>query len=441
MSATQRLGFDTILQHLQKLVIWRLKNPDLSFEKAPQLDPKALPDSLLKQLIKVLELDTAEIAIVLLVLAPNLSPELLKFCVNQVYPDGGELPELGGIQGKNHRGILPTAETALFLIAGANLEARVQSWQYFDRNSKLIVNKVIQLEKPEKNEPKMSGALILDAEYTALLFTGNIPEPELSIEFPASKIETQLTWDDLVLNAETRQEIRDLEIWLKHNETLQQKHDTTSRFKRGYRVLFHGPPGTGKTLTASLLGKYTDREVYRIDLSTVVSKYIGETEKNLAKLFDKAQYKNWILFFDEADAIFGKRTQVRDAHDKYANQEVSYLLQRLEEHPGLVILASNFKNNIDAAFTRRFQALVHFTPPDYEERLILWQKTLPKGFKFEKAIDLKIIAKTYDITGAHISNVMHYCCLQALDQNTQIITKDILLKALKREYKKEEKMF
>lgn len=441
MATTHSLGFDTIMQHLQELIIWRLKNPDLSFDEAPQLDRKALPDSLLKQLIIVLELDSAEIAILLLVLAPNLSPELLKFCVNQVYPDGGELPELGGIQGKNHRGILPTAETALFLIAGVNIEARVQSWQYFDRNSKLIANKIIQLEKPEKNEPKMSGALILDAEYTALLITGNIPEPELSIEFPASKIETQLTWDDLVLNAETRQEIRDLEIWLKHNETLQQKHDTTSRFKRGYRVLFHGPPGTGKTLTASLLGKYTDREVYRIDLSTVVSKYIGETEKNLAKLFDKAQYKNWILFFDEADAIFGKRTQVRDAHDKYANQEVSYLLQRLEEHPGLVILASNFKNNIDAAFTRRFQALVHFTPPEYEERLVLWQKALPKGFKFEKAIDLKIIAKTYDLTGAHISNVMHYCCLQALDQNTQIITKDILLRALKREYKKEEKMF
>ena len=441
MSTIQRLGFDTIMQHLQELVIWRLRNPDLSFDEAPQLDRKALPDSLLKQLIIVLELDSAEIAILLLVMAPNLSPELLKFCVNQVYPDGGELPELGGIQGKNHRGILPTAETALFLIAGVNIEARVQSWQYFDKHSKLIANKIIQLEKPEKNEPKMSGALILDAEYTALLITGNIPEPELSIEFPASKIETQLTWDDLVLNDETRLEIRDLEIWLKHNETLQQKHDTTSRFKQGYRVLFHGPPGTGKTLTASLLGKYTDREVYRIDLSTVVSKYIGETEKNLAKLFDKAQYKNWILFFDEADAIFGKRTQVRDAHDKYANQEVSYLLQRLEEHPGLVILASNFKNNIDAAFTRRFQALVHFTPPEYEERLVLWKKALPKGFKFEKAIDLKIIAKTYDITGAHISNVMHYCCLQALDQNTQIITKDILLRALKREYKKEEKMF
>ena len=441
MSTAQRLGFDTTMQHLQELVIWRLKNPDLSFDEAPQLDRKALPDSLLKQLIIVLELDAAEIAIVLLVLAPNLSPELLKFCVNQVFPDGGELPELGGIQGKNHRGILPTAETALFLIAGVNIEARVQSWQYFDKHSKLIANKIIQLEKPEKNEPKMSGALILDAEYTALLITGNIPEPELSIEFPASKIETQLTWDDLVLNAETRQEIRDLEIWLNHNETLQEKHNTISRFKQGYRVLFHGPPGTGKTLTASLLGKYTDREVYRIDLSTVVSKYIGETEKNLAKLFDKAQYKNWILFFDEADAIFGKRTQVRDAHDKYANQEVSYLLQRLEEHPGLVILASNFKNNIDAAFSRRFQALVYFAPPGYQERLELWKKTLPKKFKYAQEIDLKAIAKTYDITGAHITNVMHYCCLQALNQDSLTITSKNLTAGLKREYKKEEKMF
>lgn len=441
MSKKQSLGFDTVMQHLQELVIWRLKHPELSFEKAPELDNQALPDSLLKQLIKVLELDAAEIVILLLLLAPNLSPELLKFCVNQVFPDGGELPELGGIQGKNHRGILPTAETALFIIAGANIEARVQCWHYFDKHSKLIANKVIQLEKSEKNEPKMSGALILDPEYTSLFITGNIPEPELSIEFPASKIETQLTWDDLVLNAETRQEIRDLEIWLKHNETLQEKHNTISRFKQGYRVLFHGPPGTGKTLTASLLGKYTDREVYRIDLSTVVSKYIGETEKNLSKLFDKAQYKNWILFFDEADAIFGKRTQVRDAHDKYANQEVSYLLQRLEEHPGLVILASNFKNNIDAAFSRRFQALIYFAPPGYQERLELWKKTLPKKFKYAPEIDLKTIAKTYDITGAHITNVMHYCCLQALNQDSLTITSKNLIAGLKREYKKEEKMF
>ena len=128
------------------------------------------------------------------------------------------------------------------------------------------------------------------------------------------------------------------------------------RVKPGYRALFHGPPGTGKTLTATLLGKHTGRPVFRIDLSRVVSKYIGETEKNLSRLFDKAEHKDWILFFDEADALFGKRTEIRDAHDKYANQEVAYLLQRIESYAGLVILATNQRGNIDEAFLRRFQA-------------------------------------------------------------------------------------
>jgi SpoVK/Ycf46/Vps4 family AAA+-type ATPase len=124
-------------------------------------------------------------------------------------------------------------------------------------------------------------------------------------------------------------------------------------------ILFIGAPGTGKKTLASLIGQQSGKEVYRIDLSMVVSKYIGETEKNLSKIFDAAEHKNWILFFDEADALFGKRTNVRDAHDKYANQEVAYLLQRIEKYNGLVILASNMKNNIDDAFTRRLQSIIH----------------------------------------------------------------------------------
>ena len=132
------------------------------------------------------------------------------------------------------------------------------------------------------------------------------------------------------------------------------------RTRAGYSCLFVGPTGTGKKQAAAVIGNELGREVYRLDLSTVVSKYIGETEKNLEKVFDEAENKNWILFFDEADALFGKRTNVRDAHDKYANQEVSYLMQRIETHDGLVILATNMKNNIDDAFIRRFNAVLYF---------------------------------------------------------------------------------
>ena len=126
------------------------------------------------------------------------------------------------------------------------------------------------------------------------------------------------------------------------------------------RILFIGAPGTGKKTLASLIGQQSGKEVYRIDLSMIVSKYIGETEKNLSKVFDAAEHKDWILFFDEADALFGKRTDVRDAHDRYANTDVAYLLQRIENYNGLVILATNRKSNIDKAFTRRFQTVISF---------------------------------------------------------------------------------
>ncbi|MEM6687692.1 MAG: ATP-binding protein, partial [Bacteroidota bacterium] len=206
-----------------------------------------------------------------------------------------------------------------------------------------------------------------------------------------------------------------------------------------YKVMFFGAPGVGKTLTASLMGKHTGKDVYRIDLSLVISKYIGETEKNLSNLFNKAKNKDWILFFDEADAIFGKRTGVRDAHDKYANQEVSYLLQRIESHSGLVILASNYRSNIDKAFTRRFQSIIDFETPGIAERLLLWQKYIPEAFMTDE-IDLESISEAYEVTGANIVNIVQYACLQVLADGGTKLSNEILTDAIRREFIKEGKM-
>ena len=181
-------------------------------------------------------------------------------------------------------------------------------------------------------------------------------------DFPIQQVETTYEWDDLILPEQTMTQINELLAWLKQRKTLLDKWDMNKKLKLGHRVLFHGPPGTGKTLTAGLLGKYTGRDVYKIDLSAIVSRFIGETEKNLANLFAKAKNKDWILLFDEADALFGKRTTVQDSHDRFANQEVSYLLQRIEDYHGVVILASNSTVNIDDVFIRRFHASVHFSP-------------------------------------------------------------------------------
>jgi SpoVK/Ycf46/Vps4 family AAA+-type ATPase len=205
--------------------------------------------------------------------------------------------------------------------------------------------------------------------------------------------------------------------------------------------MFYGAPGTGKTLTASLLGKYTERDVYRIDLSMVVSKYIGETEKNLSSLFNKAKNKDWILFFDEADAIFGKRTNVRDAHDKYANQEVSYLLQRIEAHPGLVILASNLKDNIDEAFTRRFNCIIEFEVPSYDERLLLWQNSLPPNIALADNVSLDTLSEAYELTGANIINVIQFACLKQLENGGNVIELQYIIEGVKKEFAKEGKTF
>lgn len=188
------------------------------------------------------------------------------------------------------------------------------------------------------------------------------------------------------------------------------------------------------------MGKEFKRSVYRVDLSQIVSKYIGETEKNLEKVFIRAENKNWILFFDEADSLFGKRSNTRSAQDRFANQGVSFLLQCIETFNGIVILAINYKNNIDQAFIRRFNNIITFSKPSATERLKLWQTALPKSMHLEEDIFLKI-ANAYELTGAQIVNAITYTCLQAVEYKTKIISTKNILQAIKIEFQKEEKLF
>lgn len=420
----------------------------ISYRLALELtdDKQAIPlldinnnESELAIYIKENNLITQEIILLLLTLIPNISPALLSEVITSFLPNGGEFIEFGGVKGKNHRGILPTGETLLYILFGNDLEKRIKGMDSLFQESTLIINKVIYLDIVPSGEPKMSGKLTLDEEYLELFLHGKILKPEMSQAFPAKLIETNLEWKDLILNEKTILEVKELETWLKHNEVLMNEWNMKHLIKPGYRVMLYGPPGTGKTLTASLLGKYINKDVYRIDLSMVVSKYIGETEKNLSSLFDKAINKDWILFFDEADSIFGKRTNVRDAHDKYANQEVSYLLQRIEAHPGLIILASNFKNNIDTAFSRRFQSMIEFEMPKHPERLRLWKNCLPKNVPLEKGLSLEKLARQYTITGSNIVNVVQYACLETIANNDKVIKESYILKGIRKEYSKEGK--
>lgn len=394
-----------------------------------------------KSFIKGNNLSVQETLLLLLALVPHVYPDAFDNAIQGQIEGAGDFPKIGGVRGKNFRGFIPTGETALFLLAGDDLNQRLQVKELFNADHFFAKTRILWLEEVPAGEPVMSGKIILSQEYVELFTTGKATRPHFNSSFPAKLIQTQLEWSDLVLGEEVMQQIKELEQWLQYNNTLMGDWGMGNRLKKGYRVLFHGPPGTGKTLTASLLGKYTGRDVYKIDLSMVVSKYIGETEKNLENLFAKAEAKNWVLFFDEADALFGKRTGVRDAHDKYANQEVSYLLQRIEDFDGLVMLASNMKNNIDDAFIRRFNSIIRFPLPSETDRAIIWKKSFPHHISFNNNIDVPEAVKKYELTGGNIINIVHYSCLKALEKQGNEIFLDDVLNGIKRELHKEGKPF
>lgn len=204
----------------------------------------------------------------------------------------------------------------------------------------------------------------------------------------------------------------------------------------GLTALFAGPPGTGKTMCAEVIAAALQLPLYRIDLSQVVNKYIGETEKNLRRLFDAAEASDVMLFFDEADSLFGRRTEVKDAHDRYANLEVSYLLERMERFKGLAILATNRKKDLDEAFLRRLRFLIDFPLPGVEERLRIWKKVMPEGIDVS-AIDFGFLAHRFPLAGGHIRSIVFHACLQtAHPGSARKLEMPTLIAAVKREYDK-----
>jgi hypothetical protein len=429
------------LRRLERIVAGRLS---AHFGKTEGAEATALAlcddASFLPRFIQLEEPTSQELILIMLALAPHLRPGFLHKLIAEHLPEGGDFPEFGGVRGLNHRGIFPTGETAQFILAGDDLEKRLAVQRILSSAHWFARRYILWLAPVPEGEPTMSGRLILNPEIVEEITTGKVNRPVFSVEFPAEYVETAMGWGDLVLNPGTWSQIREIENWILHKDTLLNDWGMKKRIKPGYRALFYGPPGTGKTLAATLLGKHTGKDVFRIDLSRLVSKYIGETAKNLSSLFDKAENKDWILFFDEADALFGKRTDIRDAHDKYANQEVAYLLQRIESYNGLVILASNQRANIDDAFVRRLQAMIPFPAPRAEERYEIWRKTFPAQIEVADDVDWHHIAARHELTGAGILNVTHFCAIDALARQTRQVDLRSLEAAIKREFVKEGKI-
>ena len=250
----------------------------------------------------------------------------------------------------------------------------------------------------------------------------------------ARRVRPERTWDDLVLPADQLAQLKELAARYRNRATVYGGWGFRPAPSAGVVALFAGPSGTGKTLAAEILAGDLALELYKLDLAAVVSKYIGETEKNLDQVFDAAAAGNVVLFFDEADALFGKRTEVSDAHDRYANLETAYLLQRLESYDGVVVMATNLSKNIDTAFLRRLHAMVEFPVPEEAERHRLWERNLMPGAPVND-VDLDFLAHQFTLTGGSIRNAALTAAFLAAEAGTPITMATLVL-GLSREFQK-----
>lgn len=390
--------------------------------------------------VRRLNLTPMDRLVLVLAISPHLRPQILDTFFVQNKTFGRGFTEFGGVTGSRHGGFLPTGETAAFLLAGGEMTLRLEVLSIFDAEHPFAVHGVLRLEGPDESEPALSRSLLVSEAFLQKITTGQEHRPDYSVTFPARRLTTTLAWEDLVLPPEVMEEVIHILGWVRHGPKIMGAWGLSRMIKPGFRALFHGPPGTGKTLTASLMGAVCAMDVYRIDLSMMVSKYIGETEKNLAGVFDQAAHRNWILFFDEADALFGKRTQATSSNDRHANQETAYLLQRIEDFPGVVILATNMKANLDEAFFRRFQSAIYFPVPDVEQRIQIWKRALSgAGSILEEGVDIQKLADEHALSGGSIINVIRFGAVEALNAGRDSISMHDFEKGVRKELLKEGK--
>jgi SpoVK/Ycf46/Vps4 family AAA+-type ATPase len=240
--------------------------------------------------------------------------------------------------------------------------------------------------------------------------------------------------------------LREIYEQVKHRSLVYEKwgFDNKIALGKGLNVVFAGPSGTGKTMSAEIIAGELRMDLYKIDLSNVVSKYIGETEKNLERIFTEAGESNAILFFDEADSIFGKRSEVKDAHDRYANIETGYLLQKMEEYDGIVVLATNLRKNLDDAFVRRMHFIIEFPFPEEEDRFEIWRRVFPAQVPLAENVDLRFMARQFKIAGGNIKNIALTAAFLAAGENqpynSPVVEMAHLIRATRREFQKMGKL-
>ena len=250
-----------------------------------------------------------------------------------------------------------------------------------------------------------------------------------------TRITRRARWDEMVLSHDVIEPLRDMVAMVAERSRILERWGFARHLglSRGVSALFSGEPGTGKTMAASVISSELGLELFRVDLSAVVSKWVGETEKHLARIFDEAEDAQAMLLFDEADSLFGKRTDVRSANDRYANLEVNYILQRMEQFGGVSVLTTNQDSAIDPAFMRRLNVRVRFPEPDADEREALWRALLPPGTELAGEADFRHLATTFEMTGGHIRNAIVRAAVIAARESRPVSGAD-LLSGAHREY-------
>ncbi|EAY28103.1 ATP-binding protein [Microscilla marina] len=347
---------------------------------------------------------------------------------------------VGGQTKDSERRFMPTMQTLFYLLAGVDLKNQAAYQLRFRKQNHHLGKWGIELGSAQA---KMTGRPDLADEWKNLLISlnpniwqyflgGNMPLPEENKDLPITKLDTPLTFDDLVLNDETKNALTPLLNYARNGKDFFNDAEASGHFKSGYISLLQGPPGTGKTLIATVIGKEVGLVTYQLELAQVVSKYIGETSKNINKVFeeltraiDHLKGEPSILFIDEADALIGKRSEVNDSKDRYANFDVSNLLQKIESFPGLIILASNFQQNLDSAIQRRIGATILVPPPEADERTQLWKNYRPANLEYPTDNFARILGEKFRLTGAQINNIMKQVALAVYGTKVKVLDYDL----------------
>ncbi|WP_452223640.1 ATP-binding protein [Lacinutrix chionoecetis] len=441
MEINHYLATETFLQEefkwLEELISIRLQsyfNVAETEQSIYDVKPPIVGDrSTYEQFLIKYRFDFRERVIVAMIAASALKPEVFDLLHTQNATTGMTYTEFGGKI--TDRRFEPTFRTAAFVLNESQMALPLILYPLFDESHPFSTFSLLDFSQATF-QTRIDTVMRFTTEAEHLLYTGEDYLPEYNSEFPAKALVTDLEWEDMVVSKTVKKNLEELLMWFTLEPTLKADDHLKKWIKPGYRALFYGVPGTGKTLTASLLAKKVNRPIYRIDLSMVVSKYIGETEKNLAKVFDRAKNNDWILFFDEADALFGKRTKTSSSNDRHANQEVAYLLQRIEDFPGMIILSTNLQNNMDDAFSRRFQMQIEFKKPDQEQRLKLWKKIFIKDYGLDEAFIDKV-AEDYELTGGALINILRTAVAHSHSKDGITIVPETLLYAIRKELEKE----